>query len=50
MYYIPGAGVALGGLSKLYLNTVDSVDTVNEQYQNEDKGYLRKVSGCQCIR
>lgn len=34
------------GLAQLHLDAVDTIDTVNEQYEDEDKGDLS--NSCQC--
>jgi hypothetical protein len=39
--YIPA--LVLVGLSKLDLNSVDAIDAVNEEDQDEDKGNLHSI-------
>jgi len=41
---LPSIGGALGSRRKLKLNAVNAVDTVDEQYQDEDKRNLARVS------
>lgn len=43
MWYLPALVEVLCGDAELKLNTVDSVNTVEEQNQDEDKGDLEPV-------
>ena len=38
--------VCFFGLAQLHLDAVDTIDTINEQYENEDEGDL--LDPCQC--